>query len=478
MNGNRTICGIAPFLTRRHFIATSAAAFCGGAFAIGTGGKGAPALKIGLLSDVHMKNPTSGDKEILKSAFEYYRERGADAVVIAGDLSDEGIVGQVNLVSEAWYEVFPKDLAPDGRKVEKVFIIGNHEHDAAKFRLKRILAGKAKGDPFYENGVAMADDFAGNWEKLFHEPWAKQYEKTVKGYKFFASHWVEPDEMEDIAAFIDPRLARYGSEQPFFHIQHPHPFGTLRGYEIHGTWMGKNAFKALAAHPNAVSFSGHSHRSLTDERTMWQGEFTAVGASTLRSVSTNGPEENAIAKKNDAGRMMERMMGVTMAKQGQFVEVYDDRIVIERKEFRWGKSLGPDRVIPWPPKEKPFAYAALARSTPVPQFAAGDSVEVSAPFDGHTRGGDPVRQVKVAFPAARAGGRAFGYDIEVSGGGAEPVVKKYLQEKLFLTQDHWPKKNEFLFPAAALEGSGRVLRVYPTTCFGKRGAPIEAKLKV
>lgn len=466
---------VLPSMTRRRFIAASAAAFGGGVFAIGTGGKGVPALKIGLLSDVHMKNPTSGDKEMLMRAFTYYRERGADVVVIAGDLADEGIVGQVNLVSEAWYEVFPNDRAPDGRKVEKVFIIGNHEHDAAKFRLKRILAGKAKGNPFYENGVAMAEDFAGNWERLFHEPWSKQYEKEVKGFKFFASHWVEKDEMEDIAAFIDPRLSGYGDEKPFFHVQHPHPLGSLYRSTIHGTWMGKNAFNALSRHPNAVSFSGHSHTSLTDERTMWQGAFTAIGTSTLRSISTFGQEENASAKKDDGGRMMQHMINVTMGRQGQFVEVYDNRIVLERKEFVWGEQLGPDRVVPWPPTEKPFAPETLARTTPAPQFAATDSITVSEPFSGRTRGGTPMKQVKVSVPPALAGGRAFAYVIEASGGGAAPVEKTYLQERHFLTQRHWPKVNEFLFPAAALEGDGRILRVYPMSCFGVRGEPVRCK---
>ena len=217
----RKISGIsgASAFTRRRFIASAAAvAFGGRTFAVGTGEKGLPALKFGVLSDVHVRNPESGDREVIERALTYFRDRGADAVVIAGDLTDEGIIGQAEIVSQAWYKVFPGDKAPDGRHVEKVFIIGNHEHDAAKMRLKRILKAHGKGNPFYERGVAIADDFAGNWDKLFHEPWAKQYEKEVRGFKFFASHWVEKDEMEDAASFIDPSLAGYGGGKPFFHV--------------------------------------------------------------------------------------------------------------------------------------------------------------------------------------------------------------------------------------------------------------------
>lgn len=59
-----------------------------------------------------------------------------------------------------------------------------------------------------------------------------------------------------------------------------------------------------------------------------------------------------------------------MGRQGQFVEVYDDRVVVERREFCWGESLGPDRIIPWPPVRKPFEPKALEKATPAPAFAA------------------------------------------------------------------------------------------------------------
>ena len=461
-----------PAFSRRQFLAGALAAAGGRAFSLTTGGKGVPALKFGLLSDVHVRHPESGDREVLERALAYFRDRGADAVVIAGDLTDEGIVGQAEIVARAWYSVFPGDKAPDGRHVEKVFIIGNHEHDAAKVRLKRILGAQGKGNPFYERGVAMADDFAGCWNALFHEPWAKQYEKEVRGFKFFASHWATKEEMEDVGAFIGPRLAGYGDGKPFFHVQHPHPFGTVRGSHIHGTWMGQNAFNALARHPNAISFSGHSHTSLTDERSLWQGAFTAIDTSTLRRVSASGAEENAAARKEEAtGRMMPGMADTTMGRQGQFVEVYDDRIVLERREFLENESLGPDRVIPWPPVTKPFAPETLSAATPAPEFAEGDAVRVSAPFDGKTRGGKPVRLVKISVPSARKGGRVYSYDIVSEGGEGQGVTKTYLQNRFFLTPRHWPKRNTFLFPADAL-AKGRALLIYPKNCFGRRGRPL------
>ena len=41
------------------------------------------------------------------------------------------------------------------------------------------------------------------------------------------------------------------------------------------------ATKTLSNYPNAIAFSGHSHYSLTDERSIWQGAFTSIGQSSL-----------------------------------------------------------------------------------------------------------------------------------------------------------------------------------------------------
>lgn len=49
-------------------------------------------LKLGILSDVHireMDNP-DWDTRWLVKAFEYFRDNGADGVIIAGDIADQG----------------------------------------------------------------------------------------------------------------------------------------------------------------------------------------------------------------------------------------------------------------------------------------------------------------------------------------------------------------------------------------------------
>lgn len=85
----------------------------------------------------------------------------------------------------------------------------------------------------------------------------------------------------------------------------------------------------------AFAFSGHSHTSLTDERSVWRGAFTSIGTSSLSYVCLDGPRENSHGASWLGRRQMEPVNGVSRAavhgkggvptRQGQLVDVYSDR---------------------------------------------------------------------------------------------------------------------------------------------------------
>ena len=98
-------------LTRRSFFRGAAAFAAAGAarsYAAAVGA-GKPNLKFGVLSDIHvspaeyMKRYLKGDPsfhrpretDLFEKALRYFDERGADAVILAGDLADWGLGGQM-----------------------------------------------------------------------------------------------------------------------------------------------------------------------------------------------------------------------------------------------------------------------------------------------------------------------------------------------------------------------------------------------
>ncbi len=143
---------------------------------------GAPLLRFGVVSDVHVKAEDNGtlaspdNLKYLLAAFHHFDVMKADAVIIAGDMANDGRVAELLAVGKAWDASFPGGKGSDGRSVEKVFIYGNHDPGL----WPRI---NTHGERL------IANDPAGAWEEAFHEPFKPVYLKTVKGYDFIGVHW-------------------------------------------------------------------------------------------------------------------------------------------------------------------------------------------------------------------------------------------------------------------------------------------------
>ena len=469
----------------------------------------APDLAFGVLSDVHVSLMKGGrklkgsyDTTHLEKAFAYFRDHGADAVVIAGDLAHDGVVGELKAVADAWYRVFPDDRAPDGRKVERVFVFGNHDWSG----LKRGTA--VFGDEADVRANALSTDPKRFWDECFHEEWKEFYTKEVKGYRFVGAHWCKGSgkygdctgkDETFIAGLADRYAALKGKidpSKPFFHVQHPHPKGTVHG-EVWGQDDGEST-KALSAYPNAVSFSGHSHTSLLDEKSIWQGAFTAVGTATLRNVGSGGIRcgldagyENYTTPGEKKGGPADgaKVMPVINrfeSKQGQLVRVYGDRIVFERRDFTNDVALENDLVMPLPAADsKPFAFASRAAAARAPRFANGAALGfrlTEAKSRGARKGVAPRPCVEISIPPANAepAARCVRYEIVTTGKDGKELKIALLSEGFrFAASDKRafaPAKCRIALDRLA---SGRVaFSVAAYSTWDKCSAPLKGEFKI
>ena len=81
---------------------------------------GGPALTFGVVSDIHVTTP--GTEARYEKALRLFKSRGADAVMVCGDLADWGTVGSWELVRDAWKRVFD-----DGDATVPLLCTGNHD---------------------------------------------------------------------------------------------------------------------------------------------------------------------------------------------------------------------------------------------------------------------------------------------------------------------------------------------------------------
>lgn len=397
-------------LNRRDFFTAGAAVaalgFTGLAAAREKGlARGEPKLVFGVISDVHVDTGVksrNSDCSHLKKAFAYFRDRGADGVVIAGDMANCGRLSELVAIGETWKAVFPENRGLGGKTVEKLFVYGNHDREGYDWPRRR----KIRTD-------RLADNLAASWRKAFNEDYDEILIKEVKGYRFVLNNLLEYPKSGRYADFLTRNRARLAGSKPFFYVQHFHPRGTC---SAPWTWGQDNgcATAALGAFPNAVAFSGHSHTPLSDERTVWQGAFTSIGTASLRYLIPFGGRENSrvFGSRGDRTRDPQMpSMGCADGKHGQLVSVYDDCLVIERRDFQYDLPLAADWVIPLP-LDGSFAFAPRAAKAPVPEFPAGAKVAVSRK-PGKSRARVATEQTWVEFPNVLKGVRAFDYEVAV-----------------------------------------------------------------
>ena len=441
-------------------------------------------LKVGVLSDIHLKtygkNPQRTAVQFEK-ALNYFKTRGVDAVLVAGDLADDGTREQLRMMADIWYRVFPDDKAPDGHHVEKLFVYGNHDVEAYKYGYmkKRPDLEAVKADSIHHDRAAI-------WEECFHEKWEPIYTKEVKGYKFIGAHFVNNKNMPGLEEYL--RKEKLPSGKPFFYFQHCHPKGTCSAPWTWGQDDG-TVTGILSNYPNCIAFSGHSHTPLVDERTIWQGDFVSVGTASLHYLIPFGGRENSkpFGSKAKIPSQMPEMP--RDAHNAQLMTIYKDYITLERLDMPSGQPLGKDWVIPIDSLKakssgkdalKPLSFEARAAKSVAPHFEAGAAVTLS-----EGRGEDRYKveqdQITVHFPTVKGDGdkkpHAFDYEVQLEihdvDTGKAVLTKRVYSPGYFKTASADVDETVCLFGVSEIPtGQEYRFAVRPCECFGKKGEPI------
>ena len=155
---------------------------------------------------------------------------------------------------------------------------------------------------------------------------------------------------------------------------------------------------------------------------------------------------------------------------GLVMEVYDDRLVIERRDFVNDMKLGDDWVVPLPAGTGgPMDFAVRKSKAPVPRFAADAKIERTEGWSS-CRGSKEKLAVKtVSFPAAVAsdGTRAYRYVIRITDAAGGSVAEKNVAAPDFCRAKSFPNER-ISCPFAAIPSDARIT-VTPYNVFGASG---------
>ena len=223
-----------------------------------------PVIRFAAASDTHVKDADNVNSSripaMMELAYSIADSDSAygkvDALLIAGDLTNDGTTTEFD---KFWSAV-------DSSLRDETQFIGvvAKNHDGYKMSRKDVHA-------YYT-------DLSGN---------SPDFHVVINGYHFIGLSASDNDTVHydnGQIKWLDEQLAKATAEdpdKPVFVTHHEHVRGTVYGSSNYDGW-GVPYFKStLDKYPQVVDFSGHSHFPLNDPRSVWQGNFTAIGTGAI-----------------------------------------------------------------------------------------------------------------------------------------------------------------------------------------------------
>ncbi len=376
---------------------------------------GIPNLVFGVVSDTHLRTARDGrsvdrnytDKYFL-AALQYFRRQNVDAVVHLGDMANNGQVEAMQFHADAWRKVFPKNRGIGGRKVERLFVTGNH--DVEGFSYTKFME-QLIGAPEERKRHLLATDMAANWERIWDEPYEEAWHKMVNGYHFFGQHYpsgkFDAKKTEAVLAKCRGNATLGDGVRPVFLLTHRRP---------HLEAMNK----VMQPLSNTFGFHGHWHKSAANWNVIGLGNSQFPHVQCPACHSSRGEAFPMADKCVSRVQIQGGDWKAWKSRQGFVVKVYDDMLVIERHEFDNGvASLGADWVMPLGKHDPhPFSKDALKKVIGDPQFRKDAKLTIVK---------DSASQrlcVKIPLADGNPDSRVYAYEVEVAG---DDVSKKLLK---------------------------------------------------
>ena len=282
-------------------------------------------IKVGIISDSQIipSNKKEDEwlkifSEHLKKALEVLKFHQIEVLIFAGDLTDSGTEYAYDEILSIYKSVYKSEE----EKPIFNYIMGNHDYWLTYMENGKIC-------PKFGDPKELQFLF---YNKLKEKPFTH---KVINGYHFI--NWGSEDGTDNPntnIVWIENQIKialEDDKNKPIFITTHYAAEDTVYGSNAWGTKSIKTIFKN---YPNIIHFSGHSHFSLIDERSIWQKEFTSIQTQSVSYIELDKGFENGPYPCDEYGSIQEagrNFMGLIMNVNQSQVEI--QRISLEKDKL-------------------------------------------------------------------------------------------------------------------------------------------------
>lgn len=331
-------------------------------------------------SDLHI-NRTDAQKKVA-NALDVFNtvDPDADGVLFVGDITNNGY--------ESEYQTLMDTINDSklGKAGKVVLSMGNHEYNTnsgtAMQRFETQTEQKANEVLYYDDAGnatdAPGDTLAATVIKLsaknYNGDYTDQYEMVKTALE------TSTEKNADAPILI---MGHHGIQDT--------AYVTNEWYGDYGEGTDKDMIALFEKYPQVIHFSGHSHATLEDARSIYQNDgYTAIQDGTIGAYF-----ENESGKVDPtSGASATRPANSEVASQALRLDVLDDGTVkIYRMNLTTGEYMYVDEPWTFNPGDGDLPYDETRESSAAPTFTADAAV---------TAGDIQEKSAKVAFPAATA----------------------------------------------------------------------------
>lgn len=429
-----------------------------------------PITRFVVTSDVHVRENGALEslyrlETIFDTAYEYSDEHSTykelDAIFFAGDNTDNGY--------QTEQQLFFNTVSARTRTGTVVkAVMGNHEFYATKTSDGSYSPESMQQAPIkfleysgYDSTDAHLVIDGYHYILLSMDKYGNETGLNNQYLSQQKLDWLENE--LNLALADDPT-----GDKPIFVFQHVPPKDTMLGSIYYDTYLRE----LLNDYPNVVDFAGHTHMPMTDQRSIWQGEFTALqtGAMSYLDVTLAGHQkydQAGVYQIDDDLNYSETFFNNATRNGNMYyiVEINADNVVKIQIMDAINNEIYGHYIIDSFGNPAGFDYTDAREDNDVkPEFSSNDSITVVS---------NDYQKTVVTFPQATCAEKVNHYRINIEQNGVL-IKTDYKPSGEYLGRS---KPTTLKATINALEpATTYTLKIYPVSTWAVSGNPIIVEL--
>ena len=309
--------------------------------------------KIGIISDfqldsTHSRINSDIFEDNLRKALQVLKKNNIEIIIIAGDTTHRGKRLDFLLSNMIFYSVY--DIS-DNKTPIVISIMGNHDYMDDNYE---IIHNQQKFFN-YMKSYPYSHFIINDYNFIF---WSNDNydfeENAIQDY-----NWIK-------STLEKARKNKKNEGDPIFVITHIPPKNTVYGSE--GMWGHQGIFDILKDYPEVICFSGHSHYSLRNIKSIWQGNFTVINTQSLSYVDLDYDYQNHMDVRTDSAKN---------ESMGLIAYLNKENVIFERIEFSTEEILEEKWRIDFPINTSNFIYTFEKRNKKIkPYFKDKSEIKI------------------------------------------------------------------------------------------------------